>query len=557
MNSGIITLNKQGCKDCYKCIRNCPVKSISFAENQAQIIPDECILCGRCFVVCPQNAKQVRSDTHRVQEAIRAGRRVVASVAPSFIAGFDVNGIDDMRQTLLKLGFSDVEETAIGAELVSREYEQMMRQKSHSVILSSCCPAINALIQKYYPDQLDALAHVLTPAQAHCQQIKKRDPEAFTVFIGPCIAKKRESDESDLIDVCLTFDELTDWLELKSMPLVRRQPEEADGKRARYYPTAGGILKSMDRQPGYDCIAIDGVENCISALEELRAGRLDNAFIEMSACEGGCIGGPIIREHQSRRVSGAIRIAHYAGPSDFQAEAAGDLHRPIQQAGLRRVMPGGDAIQTVLNKMGKTTPDKELNCGACGYPTCRDKAIAVCQGKAEIEMCLPFLKEKAESFADKIISATPNAILVMNEDLIVQQINVAAMRLFKLTSPDDIVHAPVVRLLDPADYMQVVQTGKSIVNKCHYVAEYKLYVEETILYDRQYRILISIMRDVTARERAREQESDLRRQTIEVTDKVIDKQMRVVQEIASLLGETTAETKLALTKLKDAMRDDE
>lgn len=194
-----------------------------------------------------------------------------------------------------------------------------------------------------------------------------------------------------------------------------------------------------------------------------------------------------------------------------------------------------------------------FNCGCCGYPTCRDKAIAVCQGKAVVEMCLPFLKEKAESFSDKIIGNTPNAIMVLNEDLIVEQINKAALNMFKLRSADDILHGPVVRMLDPTDYLNVVTTGRNIYNKCHYVAEYKIFVEETILYDKQYRILISIMRDVTDREEMRKSDLELRRQTAEITDKVIDKQMRVVQEIASLLGETTAETKIALTKLKDAI----
>ena len=205
--------------------------------------------------------------------------------------------------------------------------------------------------------------------------------------------------------------------------------------------------------------------------------------------------------------------------------------------------------------MGKTTKDKELNCGSCGYPTCRDKAVAVCQGRAEIGMCLPFLKEKAESFSDQIIRNTPNAIIVMDENLIVQQVNRAALQLFRLRSPEDILHSPVVRVMDPTDLMRMVSTGLSTQEKLSYMAEYGRYVEETLLYDRQYRILIAILRDVTEREEKRKTDQALRRETGEVTDRVIEKQMRVVQEIASLLGETAAETKLALTKLKEAMRD--
>ena len=553
-----LKLKPSGCKDCYKCIRSCPVKAISFADNQAQIIEDECILCGQCYVVCPQNAKQVRNDTQKVRDAVRAGKRVVASVAPSFVTGTSFADIEDMTDTLRQLGFAEVEETAIGAQFVSREYGRILSASNSTkgrVMISSCCPAINSLIQKYYPDLLDKLAHVLSPMQAHCKAIKEREPDAFTVFIGPCIAKKKEADESSMVDACLTFDELNDWMDAQSVRPVSKPRKHEDGKRSRFYPTTGGIIKSMDLSKTFDYIALDGTDSCMAALDEIRAGSFDNAFIEMSACKGSCISGPILREHAERPLTGVVKVTSYAGPADFDAKAPASMSEQFMPSGLRRVMPGSAAIQEVLIAMGKTSPDKELNCGCCGYPTCRDKAAAVCMGKAEIGMCLPFLREKAESFSDKIISSTPNAIIVMNEDLIVQQINAAAQRMFKLRSPDDIVKAPIVRLLDPTDYMLVVQTGNSIVNKCHYIPEYKLYVEETVTYDKQYKILISIMRDVTEREQNREQEQELKRQTVEVTDKVIDKQMRVVQEIASLLGETTAETKLALTKLKDAMQD--
>jgi len=552
--SEIILLKESNCKDCYKCIRNCPVKAISFADNQAHIVADECILCGQCFVVCPQNAKQIRSDVDKVKAAIRAGRRVVASVAPSFIAEFPMNGIEDMEETLKRLGFASAEETAVGAEMVSREYERLIKEGKQSVILSSCCPTVNLMIQKYYPEMLGNLARVLSPMQAHCKRILENDKGAFTVFIGPCIAKKAEADESKYTDVALTFDELQAWMDDAGVDPIRRDRDPDDPVRARFYPTVGGVLKSMDRNTPYRYVAIDGIENCRAVLEELQTDDFKNTFIEMSACEGSCINGPCIREHRQSRLRGSMRINAYAGKNDWGIEPLKDLSTQFSVRNTHSMQPSVEQIQAVLNKMGKTVAEKELNCGCCGYPTCRDKAIAVCQGKADIEMCLPFLKEKAESFSDKIISNTPNAIMVLNEDLIVQQINKAALKMFKLRSVDDILHAPVVRMLDPTDYLNVVTTGRNVYNKCHYVAEYKIFVEETILYDPQYRILISIMRDVTDREKAHQTDLDLRRQTAEITDKVIAKQMRVVQEIASLLGETTAETKVALTKLKDAIQ---
>ena len=208
----ILSLKENNCRDCYKCIRNCPVKAIRFAQNQAQIIPDECILCGSCFVVCPQKAKQVREDVQRVRDALSAGKRVVASLAPSFIADFQVHDIADMDEALRALGFALAEETARGAQLVSDAYAALMREGKQQVVISSCCPSINLLVQKVYPTMLPYLARVLTPAQAHCRMLRQADPDCFTVFIGPCIAKKDEADHSDDIDVALTYDELRAWM---------------------------------------------------------------------------------------------------------------------------------------------------------------------------------------------------------------------------------------------------------------------------------------------------------------------------------------------------------
>lgn len=547
-----LSLKQSECS-CYKCIRNCPVKSVNFSEGRAQIIGDECILCGRCFVVCPQNAKEIRSDVRRVKALIASGERVVASVAPSFIAGFEVSGIGSMRAALQKLGFSGAEETAVGADFVSREYERLM-EKNTGALISSCCPSVNLLIQKYYPDMLDLLAHTLSPMRAHCRAIKAADPAAHVIFIGPCISKKYEADEEEAADACLTFDELRLMMS-EAQVAFEPSAEDESALSARTYPTVGGIVKTL-APGGYEAVAIDGVTNCIAALEELRDRKNEKVFLEMSACEGSCIGGPVIREHALKRVTGALRVNRYAGDAAPDRPAPKDMRLPFPRMRLMRAQPGGEAIQQVLNRMGKTTRDKELNCGSCGYPTCRDKAIAVCQGRAQIEMCLPFLKEKAESFSDQIIQNTPNAIVVMDENLIVQQLNRAALKLFRLKSPEDILHSPAVRVMDPTDLMHAVSAGQNVHEKLCYLPEYGRYVEETLLYDRPYRILIAILRDVTDREVKKNDESALRRKTCEVTDQVIEKQMRVVQEIASLLGETTAETRLALTRLKDAMRDE-
>lgn len=550
-----LQLKKSNCKNCYKCIRNCPVKSIKFADGQANIIPDECILCGRCFVNCPQDAKQIRDDVPRVKEMIASGKKVIASVAPSFIAEFPLMDFAAMKDALLKLGFADAQETAIGATIVKTEYEKMIASGKHDMIISSCCHSVNALIQKYYPSVLPYLADVLSPMLAHCRVIKEENPGACAVFIGPCISKKEEAELYGECDVALTYEELEAWMNEAGVVPAGDSTEPDEGKRGRFFPIKGGIIKSMHTEnTGFTYLAVDGVQNCIAAIKEIESGALKNCFIEMNACEGACINGPAISHHHKPLLSGEVKVVAFAGDDEFRVAMPIDTFKNIPYIGTHEKIPGEAAIKEILAKMGKTSPEQELNCGSCGYPTCREKAIAVYQGKADLSMCLPFLKEKAETFSGYVINNTPNAIFVLDENLCVQQINKAGCALFNLKTPSDILGSPIVRLLNPADYLGVMTSGVPIKEKKHYLAEYKKYVAETIVYDHEYHIVFSIMRDITSEEERQSERSELCNKTVAITNEVIEKQMRVVQEIASLLGETTAETKIALTQLKDALQ---
>ena len=555
-----LTLKKSNCKNCYKCIRHCPVKAIRFSGNQAHIIGNECILCGQCFVVCPQNAKEIVDETEKVKVFLQAGEKVIVSLAPSFVANYDGMGINSMRKALKKLGFYDVEETAIGATIVKTEYERMLKEDERDIIISSCCHSINLLIQKYFPAELEYLADVISPMQAHCSDIKKRYPDAKTVFVGPCVAKKDEAEHYEgIVDAVLTFEELTNWMKEANV-----EPEaEADNNafsRARFFPTTGGILKTMAQDaPGYTYLALDGVENCIAALRDIESGNIHKCFIEMSACVGSCMGGPVMEKyHRTETVKDYIAIANYAGDKDFvvpQPKSA-ELKKQFEYIEHRYPQPSESEITSVLRQMGKFKPSQELNCGSCGYNTCREKAIAICQGKAEISMCLPFLKEKAESFSDTIVNSSPNGLIVLNENLEVQQINAAARSIMNIRYASDVLGDNVIRILDPAVFENVLKTGRGVSNQRVYLAEYKRYVEQTVVYDRDSHLLIGIMRDVTAEEQQKERKESISRQTVEVADKVVDKQMRIVQEIASLLGETAAETKIALAKLKESISDE-
>ncbi len=555
-----LTLKKSNCKNCYKCIRHCPVKSIRFSANQAHIVERECILCGQCFVVCPQNAKEIVDATEKVKVLLLDEAPVYVSLAPSFVANYDGVGINAMREALMKLGFAGVEETAIGATIVKKEYERILAEDKPDVLISSCCHSINLLIQKYYPGLLSCLADVLSPMQAHCQDMKKRYPGAKTVFVGPCVAKKDEANRYEgIVDAVMTFEELTQMLKEENIELSQEK-DDIKESRARFFPTTGGVIKTMDteKEENYTYLALDGVENCIAALQDIENGKIHNCFIEMSACAGSCVGGPVMEKYHRSPVRDYISVATYAGEKDFGVEQPDSLTLKKSFGFLPNTQqrPSERDVIDILRQMGKTKPEDELNCGSCGYNTCRDKAVAIYQGKAEISMCLPFLKEKAENFSDNIVNNTPNGIIVLNENLEVQQINTAACDILNLRSSSDILGDLVVRVLDPAVFVDVLQTGKEVKNQRVYLAEYKKYVEQTVVYDSGYRLLICIMRDVTEEELARERKEDMSRRTIETADKVVEKQMRIVQEIASLLGETAAETKIALSKLKESIADE-
>ena len=555
--SDCLRLKKSNCKNCYKCIRHCPVKSIRFTGNQANIISSECILCGQCFVVCPQNAKEIRNDTEKAKVILSENEMVIASVAPSFIANYDGIGIKQLEKGLKQLGFYAAEETAIGAHIVKTEYENILKNEHPDILISSCCHSVNLLIQKHYPNELKYLAHVLSPMQAHAVDIKKRYPNAKVIFIGPCVAKKDECDHYGMVDCVLTFEELTKWFIEQNIEL---EPgvDNTEESKARLFPTTGGIIETMNKVEGYTYVAIDGTENCINVLKDIEQGNIKNCFIEMSSCVGSCIGGPVLEKYHNSPIRSYIEVVNYAGDKDFDVPQPPreELDKNIAYIGNPAPVPTEEEIKEIMRKMGKSIRQNELNCGSCGYNTCREKAIAVYQGKAGLNMCLPFLKERAEKFYTTIINNNPDGILVLNDNLEVQQINVAARHIMNIRYVTDVLGEQIIRILDPQPFMQVKETGKSIKGELTYLPEYNKYVKWTLVYENEYKIIICIMRDVTEETKEKEKKEKISQNTIETADRVVEKQMRIVQEIASLLGETAAETKIALTKLKESLEDE-
>lgn len=553
----VIRFQKANCKDCYKCIRACPVKAIVMHDHHAEVLPNDCVLCGKCVLACPQYAAQSRADLPRAREILAGALPVYAIVDPSFAVQYRANGFEPMRQIIRKLGFADAFEAAEGAAYVHRDYSKIVNERPGQVVISSACPSVVRLVERYFPLLLENLAPTVSPMQAQAKILhKKFGADCSIIAIGPCLAAKSEWDHgADLIDCTITFNELN------AMIVAAKQPLDLDAiackqspKLSRLFALDGGILLSMERENSCSYLSAAGMENCMHALREIEAGRLHDCFMDLRACEGGCSGGPKISAETRDSMEGRLRINAAAlslgrPAPDYECLQEIDVSRKFASTYKETKKPNAEQMQEILYRLGKHSAADELNCGACGYKTCREKAEAIFLGKADVSMCLPYMKKRAESLSDKIISASPNAIISVDNALTVRFINRAALAMFDLSAQDEIIGKPVSGVMDEFEFVSAFSAGRHTTRTKAYLKNDKV-VEQVFVYDKENAIAICIMQDVTEHDHARALLQTTKKEAIEITDKIIEKQMRTVHEIASLLGETAAETQVALTRLK-------
>ena len=551
------------CKDCYKCLRECPVKAINLVDHHAMIIESRCILCGHCTEVCPQNAKSVHTERAEVEKLLKGGN-VIASVAPSFVSSFDLQDFNVMKLALGRLGFADAEETSIGAREVTAQYKKLLEAHTYKNFITSCCPAVNTLIELYYPKALAYLAPVDTPMIAHAKMIRKKHPEAKVVFIGPCIAKKREAHESGVVDGVLTFEDLAAMFEDKGIVLseIARLPSKPAGgvNRAKYYPISRGIIKSFENYiDGYEFVAVDGADKCKEVLENIES--LSGMFIEMNSCDSACVNGPCSLALKAGALKANADIRKYVSKdlaenesAPYEAEKDIDFSCVHERRRTEDFVPTDRQIAEILAKTGKTKPEDMLNCGACGYNTCYEKAWAVANGYANIDMCVPYMRARAESMSYEIIQTSPNGIVLLDNDLNIMEINGKAKELLGIKEYD-VKGKGIFHYFNPTEFVLAQNDKKNIYNKKVFLEKTGCYIELTIIVLKDNKGTYAVMKDITQETKNEEQLGKVKLETLATTDEVIKKQMRVAQEIASLLGETTAETKVALLKLKKTLQD--
>ena len=566
----VIDFKDAKCRHCYKCVRNCAVKAISVKDEQARIMVDHCINCGRCLEVCPQNAKTFASDMERVKGYLRQGFKTVISIAPSYAGVLEFDTPGQVVDALQRLGFWEVRETAEGAALVTNEYKKLVRENKMPNIITTCCPSVNDLIEKYYPECAHLMAPVVSPMIAHGRYIRKLyGPDVKVVFLGPCIAKKQEAigDErvEGAINAILTFEELAEWLKEAGIDLRACEDKpmgNPDPKINRLYPVSGGVIQSViteEDADGYHKVFVDGLENCMEMLECLRKGELDHCFIEANVCEGGCVKGPASAHWNTSYVKTKVKIENavsYKAARDLPDMSPEEMTKKFGGRSLSDPMPSEEQITRILRSTGKYSPADELNCGACGYSTCREKAAAVFQGKAELSMCMPYALTKAESMSNVVLDATPNMIFVVGNDMKILDCNRKGQELLGV-GHDEAVKRYIFEFIEADDIESALLTREPVFHRKIRLNGERIVAEETIVYIENLDAVLVLFQDVTREEKIKEQHYNLKMETVEMAQKVIEKQMMVAQEIAGLLGETTAETKVTLTKLRDSILNEE
>lgn len=566
-----IEFDSQKCDDCFKCLRLCPTKAIAFTDQRRDIVDTLCIKCGLCQASCPQEALTIQNDHYQIKKHIKLGKTIVASLAPSFAAALNTDQPKKLITALRQLGFHFIEETGIAAEMVSQSYQHHLQETSQKNILTTCCPSANHLIQYYYPELLDYMLPVVSPMIAHGRMIKEKyGKEVFVVFIGPCLAKKAEAEDfPGAIDAVITFNELLKWLQEANIDYNTLESGEFDAKatiRGMSYPAGGSLFENDHLTPltkDYKMLRVDGFERCQDLLESIKQDKIGNYCIEINICKGSCVNGPDMphdgqtyyqRKDRMRQFLKQHETMTTLLPEVTQLAEKLDLSCTFKKHKTSIFYPSETEINAILMKIDKFSIKDHLNCGACGYETCRDKAIAVFNHLSQPEMCMPYLRSKAESLSSAIFEHTPNLVCVLDHQLILQESNPTFTKAFQLEN-GVASGIPIDLLMPETLFKTCLETKTSQLGQREHIAQLNQVFYCNAIYTEKF--ILGIMTDITLFEKSRQEMAIVKERTITACQEVINKQMRVAQEIASLLGETTAETKVNLNRLRDLVLRDE
>lgn len=551
------------CRDCYKCIRHCPVKAIRVENNQASIIPERCIYCGICVDACPVGAKRVRDDLNRARLLVRRKDKVVASLAPSFVSEFPGIRPGQLVHALKMLGFHAVSETALGAQEVSAACAELVRTSDQNLFISTTCPSVVELIQKYYPELDPFLTPFLSTMAVHARMLKKWFGEdTGIVYMSPCIAKQLESDDPGMkVDVALTFTLLRQWFEDMGIVLSEIQEDPEDvflpelSKDGALYPISGGMIQSMEVCGGLgdvQTMAFSGVHQIMSALEGIQEAPFKTpVFLELLACDGGCVNGP--RSHKRSGTAAKMQeILRYARiPEPGLRLPTMDIRRDFSEPPVETKEPLRDEMAGALHRLGKNLTSDELDCGGCGYDTCRALAAALLDGRAEPNMCVSYMRKLASNKANALICSMPCGVVIVDESLDIIECN---RKFAEILGADTLTVFDAKPGMNGADLTKVapfhslfrttLEDGKALMKDLRVGS---LILRVSVFPIEPGRVMGGIVYDIT-------QPLGERDLIIQKAEDVIRKNVTTVQQIAYLLGENAAETEMILASIIDSFK---
>jgi len=557
------------CRDCYRCLRSCPVKAIRMQKGQAYVDEKRCIACGTCIRECPQKAKTFRYDIDVAQNLIDNGHFVAASIAPSFAAVFNSWQRVRLASALRTLGFRYIGQTSRGAYQVSAHTSKII-EKDVNVhpYIATACPALVNYVEKYRPELVGNLLPIVSPMVAHARMLKEKlGSEIKVIFIGPCVAKKSELDRpgiTGIVDCVLTFNELMQWFEQKRVNLATCEESNFDEKPvhvAQLYPLPGGSIKTAgmnDDGLSLTSLRVDGVENVKEVLREIPL-KSPYRLIEPLFCSQGCINGPGVDMEKNlfeRRRNIIEYDTEVTGVSTVPPLEDVDLFKAcfVKEEGLFHEV-SEEEIQRILERTGKFDPEQQLNCGACGYGSCREKAIAVAHGMAEPEMCIPYMRQLAERRTDHLFTTTPNGIIILDEELNILGVNPAFKKFF--TCSDAVVGRHVSYLMDPAPFEKLISSVADTLDVTVFHRPYNLLCRELLYTLKQERQIVGVFINITSQQEQEKKLNQIRSQTIEQAHELLDHQIKMAQNIAQFLGESTAKGEELVRKLVSLSDTDE
>ncbi len=553
-----IYTEKRECQDCYKCLRNCPVKAIKVENGCATVISELCVLCGRCVSVCPTQAKRVRDDLSRARHLLSLRKRVLVSLAPSYTSELTGGTPGQLIHALKQLGFWGVSETALGAQQVSAHVAALLAEKPTRPLLSTACPTAVGLLQKYFPEQAELLTPLPSPVLAHAALLRKvLGEDVAVVFVGPCIAKKSEADRHpELLDVVLTFSELRRWFEQAGIdwthapegPEDHFVPERA--AEGALYPVDGGMIAGIRAGVGvHDAafMAFSGVENIERGLRGIETLRPDRGlFVELLACEGGCVSGPEAHSELGTACKRYQVLSAASYPADqVPRQAALELRTALTPGPALPLVHAEAEVRAALRSVGKESREDERNCAGCGYETCRAFAHALLEKKAEKAMCVTYMRQMALKKANALLRTMPSAVVIADQDLALVECNEPFVRMFAPDLPEitpqrleglNLKHlVPFAHL-----FQSVLKTGEDILDT--EVRHGAAILHGSLFTVEKGRTVGGVFQDVTRPHVQKEQ-------IVRKASEVIQKNLATVQQIAYLLGENAAESEITLQSI--------